>query len=108
MAINYTNYPVRNIGTVATTVYNPTTTGIQSTLIGFNISNTSTSAITVSVTLTQGANTIYLIKNAPIPANNSFSLIDSNKIIIKKDDIIQVQSSLASSADVLASVIEVS
>ena len=107
MAINYKNYAVSNIGTVATTVYNPTTSGIQSTIIGLNMANTSAFSITASVTLTSGATTVYLVKDAEIPKSNSLNIVSEGKIVVEANDVIQVVSSTASSVDVLVSVVEV-
>ena len=49
MAITYKNYLTANIGITPVTVYNPTTSNIQSTVIGFNISNTNTVPVTANV-----------------------------------------------------------
>jgi hypothetical protein len=101
------NYIASNIGTTATTVYNPTASGIQSTVIGLSIANITTSTITVSVTLTSGATTVYIIKDTTIPSGNALSILKDSKIIVEVDDNIKVQSSLASSCDVTLSVVEI-
>jgi len=107
MAINYNNYPTAGVGVTATTVYSPTTTGIQSTVIGLTLANTLTVPVTVSVTLVSGAVTIYIIKNATIPVGNALNVVDNGRLIVKRNDYLQVQSSLASSIDVHVSAVEV-
>jgi hypothetical protein len=101
------NHLTANVGTTATTVYNPTTSGIQSTVIGLTLANTTTSPITVSVTVTSGATTVYIIKNTSIPSGNSLSILGDGKFIVEQNDVVQVISSAASSVDVLLSVVEV-
>jgi len=109
MAINYKNSITTGIGTSLTQVYNPTTTGVQSTVIGLNIANTTTQPVTVSVTMTVGATTGYLIRNATIPAGNALDVVGSTgKLVVAQSNAISVQSSLASSLDVVISAVEVS
>jgi phage gp45-like len=108
MAINYKNYITQNVGTTPTTVYNPTTVGVQSTLIGFNITNTNSIPVTANVTLTSGATTVYMIKNVMLPVGNALNLIDSGKMVMEQNDVIQVSCSSASSVDVIVSTVEVS
>jgi len=107
MAINYKNYLTANVGNTAVTVFNPTTAGIQTTLIGFNISNTNSVPVTANVTLTSGATTVYLIKNVVLPVGNALNTIDAGKMILEQNDILRVSCSLANSVDVVVSTVEV-
>lgn len=107
MATTLKNYITANVGTTPSTVYNPTTAGIQSTLIGLVLANTTTSAVTASVTLTSGAATVYIIKNVTLPSGNALDIVGGGKIIIEQNDLIQVTSSAASSVDVTVSTVEV-
>jgi hypothetical protein len=107
MATSLKNYLTANIGVTATTVYNPTAAGIQSTVIGLTLANTVTSPITASVTVTSGATTVYIIKNTSIPSGNSLSILGDGKFIVEQNDVVQVISSAATSVDVLLSVVEV-
>ena len=107
MATTLKSYPTANVGVTATTVYNPTTAGIQSTVIGMTLANTTTNSVTASVTLTSGATTMYIIKNTTIPSGNSLSILGEGKFIVEQNDVLQVVSSAASSVDVLVSVVEV-
>lgn len=107
MATTLKNYITANVGTSPLTVYNPTTAGIQSTLIGLVLANTTTSAVTASVTLTSASTTVYIIKNVTLPSGNSLDIIGGSKIIIEQNDSLQVTSSTASSIDVTVSTVEV-
>jgi hypothetical protein len=107
MATNLKNYLTPNVGISATPVYNPTATGIQSTVIGLTLANTTTAPISVSVTVTSGVTTVYIIKNTVIPSGNSLSALGDGKFIVEQNDIVQVVSSTASSVDVMLSVVEV-
>lgn len=108
MATELKNYVSANIGTTATTVYNPTAAGIQSTVIGLLLSNTTTSSVKASVTLGSGATTVYIIKDVTLPSGNALDIIGGGKLIIEQNDVVQVVSSVASSVDVTVSTVEVS
>lgn len=108
MAINNKNYITTAIGTSNTSVYNPTTAGIQSTVIGLNVANILTTPVTVSVTLGVSGSNAYLIRNTLIPAGNALNLLESNKLIVGQNNTLYVSSNTASSVDVTVSVIEVS
>jgi len=105
MAINYQNILTANV-TSNTTVYNPTTTGVQCTLIGLLIANTTTSAITATVLLTSGATTCNIVKNVQIPSGTSLDVVQSAKIVVERNDILAV--SATGAVDVIVSSIEVS
>lgn len=107
MATALKNYLTANVGTTPSTVYNPTTSGIQSTIIGMLLVNTSNSAVTTSVTLQSGATTVYLLKNLSLSTNNAFDMLGGSKIILEQNDVLQVVSSAANSVDVTVSVVEV-
>jgi hypothetical protein len=107
MATSLKNYITSNVGLTGNTVYNPTTSGIQSTMIGLVLCNTSQYPVTANVTLTSGVNTVYIVKNMVIPVGNSLDIINSGKIILTQGNIVNVASSLASSIDVTVSAVEV-
>lgn len=108
MATNFKNYLTANIGITPTVVYNPTTVGIQSTIIGFILANTTTVPVTITVTLTSGATTVNIIKNATITNGNSLDLANTGgRIVLAQNDSISVVSSAATSIDVTISTVEV-
>ena len=107
MAINYKNYLTANIGTGSTTIYNPTAAGIQSTVNGLMLCNTSASTINVTVTLNSGATTVYLVKGLGVLSGTAVDIISGSKLVVEQNDIIAALSNAASSLDVCVSVVEV-
>jgi biopolymer transport protein ExbD len=100
MANTFKNYTSSNVGTSPATVY--TVPGATTSVtIGLNISNVTTSQITVDV---QAAG-VYVVKDAPIPAGSALSVLDG-KIILEAADTVVVTSDTATSADVILSVLE--
>jgi hypothetical protein len=108
MANTFKNYLTADVGTSATTVLTGAT-GAQTTVIGMTVANTTTGTVTASVTLTSGATTVYLVKNASVPAGGSLVPVGGDqKVVVEASDVIQVQSSASSSLDVIVSVLEIS
>ena len=105
MAINYKNYLVSSV-TTSTTLYNPTTSGIQSTVIGLLIANTSTSTVTATVTLNDGVTTSNIVYNITIPVGNSLDVVQGAKIVVEQNDLIAISAS--GTVDAILSAVEVS
>ena len=100
MANTFKNYTSASVGTSPVTTYTvPSAT--TSVLIGCTVANTTASSIVVDVQVAG----VYLIKAAPIPTGSSLSVLDG-KVILETTDTIVVTSDTASSADVIASVLE--
>jgi hypothetical protein len=73
------------------------------------VANTTTGTVTASVTLTSGGTTVFLVKNASVPAGGSLVPVGGDqKVVVEAGDVIQVQSSAATSLDVIVSVLEIS
>jgi len=104
MAITYQNTLTASV-TASTTVYSPTATGVQATLIGLLIANTTTSLVTATVTLNSGATTVNIVKNVQIPSGTSLDVIQSAKIVIERNDVLAV--SATGAVDITVSSIEV-
>jgi len=100
MANTFKNYTDLAVGTSASTSYT-VASSTTAVMIGMNIANLHTAQILVTVTCA-GAT---LVKTVPIPANSSLSVLDG-KIILETTDTVVVTSNVASSADVLISVLE--
>ena len=100
MANTFKNYRKNSIGTDSEVVY-VVASNATAILIGLNLTNTTSSQITVSVQLSDS----YLIKDAPIPAGSALSALDG-KIVLESHDILKVTSSAASSCDVAVSALE--
>ena len=100
MANTFKNYTSTSVGTSTVTVYTvPSAT--TAVLIGCNLANRIATQVTVSVQL----GTVYIVKDAPIPAGSALSVLDG-KIIAEASETIRVTSSDASSVDVVISVLE--
>lgn len=105
MAINYKNYLTTNI-TTATTVYNPTTAGIQATVVSMILANNSNAnTVTANVTLNNGSVTANVVRNVTIPVGTSLNVISSDRLIVAANNIMQVAAT--GSVDVTISAIEV-
>jgi hypothetical protein len=109
MANKFKRYVSRDVGTSLVSVGSYTVAAnTQTTAIGLTLSNTSNSAITVSATLNDGANDIYIVKGATLPAGGSLIAIGGNqKVVLETGDSIQVSSSANSSIDAILSVLEI-
>lgn len=108
MATNtFKNYFNKSVGTTAVSVYTcPAAT--QTTFIGMTIANTSAAAITCDVYITSGGVDYYVVKTAPVPVGQALVPIGGDqKIVLEAGDIIKVVTSAASSADVIASLLEI-
>lgn len=119
MASTFKRYFKQQVGTSNTIVYNPTTPGIQSTVIGLSLCNISNQTIEVSVTFSQGntsvnagANTVYLVKTALVPAGSTLVPVGGEQKLVlqansSSSDYLEVSSNTATSVDVMLSVLEV-
>lgn len=109
MANTFTRKVSRNIGTTPTQVGSYTVGAATSaTVIGMTVCNTSASAITVDVYHYDGANTTYLVKAAPINVGGTLVPVGGDqKLVLITGDSVYVQSSAATSVDVVMSVLEI-
>jgi len=107
MAINYVSAQAANVST-STTVYNPTTSGVQATLIGCLIANTGANPVNATVTLTNAASTVTttLAPNTTIPSGNALDVLSTAKVVIPANYTVKVSST--GLVDVTISSIEVS
>lgn len=100
MANTFKNYTDSAAGTTPSTVYTvPAST--TSVVIGVNLANVHTSQIYVDVQMAG----VYIVKQIPIPAGASLSILDG-KIILETGDTAVVTSDTASSVDTIISVLE--
>lgn len=92
----------------ATTIYTcPAAT--ETTIIGLNVANILTVSITVDVLLeNDDGDNVYIVKSAIVPVGASLVAVGGDqKIVMNADDILKVQASQASAADVTLSVLEI-
>lgn len=108
MANTFKNYATANVGTTVTDVYTAGA-GVQATVIGMTIANTTVSNINVSVIATVNAETVFLVKGALVPPGGALVPVGGDqKVVLEAGDKLSVQSDTTSSSDVLLSVLEIS
>lgn len=100
MAFN--NAKASAVGTTETTVYT-VPTGKTATIIGLCVANVSAGSISVTAKL----GTTHIIKTATVPVGTSLVAIGGDqKVVALAGEAIKITSSVASSADVIISVLE--
>jgi len=107
MANTFTSYGNKSVGTSAATV---ATIGAstQTTVIGMSCANTTTSPVTVDAYFTRSAVDYYLIKGAVVPVGGALVIVGGDqKVVLITDDVLKVVSSVASSIDVVTSVLNI-
>jgi hypothetical protein len=109
MANNFRNFTLKAAGTTAQNVY-AAAAGVQATVIGMTIANITPSPIAANVFISGGAITsnVYLVQQATIAPGGALVPIGGDqKLVLEAGDYLQVNTSLASSADVIVSVLEI-
>lgn len=105
MANTFKNYVSQQVGTSAATIVTAST---ATTVIGMTVANVTASPITVSVYIVVSSDTYYLVKDATVPVGGSLVPIGGDqKLVLENGDSLRVISSAATSADVIASVLEI-
>lgn len=85
------------------------TASTATTVIGMTVANVSAAAITVDVYVTISSTNYYLVKGALVPVGGALVPIGGDqKVVLETGDALKVVSSAATSADVIASVLEIS
>ena len=109
MADAFLNKMSRDIGTALTVVGGYTVgASTETTVIGLTVANTTASTVNIDVTLNDGANDTYVVKDAPIPTGGALVPIGGNqKIVLNTGDSIKVNSDTASSVDAILSILEI-
>ena len=109
MANNFRNFTLKAVGTTAQNVY-AAAAGVQATVIGMTIANITPSPIAANVFISGGAITsnVYLVQQATIAPGGALVPIGGDqKLVLEAGDYMQVNTSVASSADVIVSVLEI-
>ena len=96
------------VGTSAATIH----TGAgstETTIIGMSVANIHTAQITIDVQLENNdGDNIFLVKAAPLPVGSSIIVVGGDqKVVMNASDVLKVTSSVASSADVALSILEI-
>ena len=108
MPNTFKNSTVNAVGTNAVNAYVcPAAT--QTTAIGMTIANLNTNAITANIMLNAAGSNVYILKSATIPPGGALVPIGGDqKLVLEAGDYLHVNTSIASSADVVVSVLEIS
>jgi hypothetical protein len=104
MAQNFRRYTSNDVGVSAATLF---TADSYDTIVGISLANVTASAINVSVYINDGANDIYLVKDAPIVQGSTMQVLDGGaKYVVQTGDALKVVSDTASSVDVWVSTVD--
>ena len=109
MANAFKNSIAGSIGTVGVTIYE-TPAATSTTVIGVGVENVSTNNISVSVMVrdTSANKCVYVVKDSLIiPGSTNVLVGGEQKLVLESGDFLSVTSSLANSADVIVSVLEI-
>jgi hypothetical protein len=109
MANTFKNQTLKAAGTTAQNAY-AAGAGVQATVIGMTIANITASPISANVILNGGNITgnVYLVKEATVAPGGALVPVGGDqKLVLEAGDYLQVNTSVASSADVIVSVLEV-
>ena len=110
MANTFKNSISGSIGVTETTVY--TTPALTtSTVLGISVANVESSNISVSVKIydSSASTDVFLVKNALIsPGSNLVLVGGEQKVVLEPADYLTLESSVADSADIVVSVLEIS
>jgi hypothetical protein len=110
MANVFKNSVTGSIGIANTKVYE-TPASTVSTVIGLSVSNVISNNISVNVTVTDASatQTRHLVRSGLIVEGSSIVIVGGEqKLVLESGDFISVVSSVAASADVIVSVLEIS
>ena len=109
MPNTFRNQTLKATGTTAQNAY-AAGAGVQATVIGMTIANITNSPISANVILSGGDITgnVYLVQNATIAPGGALVPVGGDqKLVLEAGDYLQVNTSVASSADVITSILEI-
>ena len=110
MANTFKNNVLKAAGTTAQNAY-AAASGVQATVIGMTIANITQTPIAANVFLTcsgAAAPNVYLVREATIEPGGALVPIGGDqKLVLEAGDYLQVNTSVASSGDVITSVLEI-
>lgn len=108
MANTFKNAFAEDVATSAQTIF---TAGgsAQAILIGLQLTNTTSSEITSTITMNDSSESedIVLLNAVPIPANTLVSVFVGDKIVLESSDVLKVHSNTGSALNVFASYLEI-
>jgi hypothetical protein len=107
MANSFKNYFLKNATTSASNVY-VAGAGVQATVIGMSISNTTSAPVSANVTVVSSGTSYFMLQGANIaPGGALIPVGGDQKLVLEAGDYMQVQMGSATCADVIVSVLEI-
>ena len=107
MANTFTSYVSKNVGTSPATLVT-VASATQTTVIGLTVANTTGAAITADIYVTRSAVNYYVVKAASISSGTTFVAVGGDqKLVLTTGDALVVVTNTATSADVIASVLNI-
>ena len=106
MANTFKNAFSENVGTSATAVLTcPSGNSSRCVLIGMQLTNTTSSEITATITLTDSSasNDIVMVNSVALPANTMLTVLEGEKVILEESDVLKVHSNTANACNAFAS-----
>ena len=98
---------IADVTSSATTNVVTAASGATLIVLSILISNKIGSSANANVYLfTASGDSVFLIRNAPIPAGSALEIISGNKIIVTSTDVIRASSDVASALDVTVSYLQ--
>ena len=94
---------------ISSTNTNIFTAGSSSTLILLSalVSNKTSSSVNIDLYIVPNSgDSVYLLKDVPVPAGSSLELISGSKIIMESSDVLRVRTDTGSAIDVAVSYLE--
>lgn len=108
MASTFKNAVAASIGTTPVVAYTVPASTVG-TVIGLSLANRAALDCQVTVTLTKGGTVVNLIKSAPVPVGSALALMGGDqKLVMETGNLITITSTVATSIDVVVSVLEIS
>lgn len=100
----------RSVGNTAVAVGSYTVgSGNTAIVLGLTVCNTTGSAVNTSVSVYDGANHTYLVKDAPVPGGGSLVVVGGDqKVVLQASDSMRVVSDALTSLDAVMSIMEIS
>jgi len=107
MPASFTRYLSRNVGTSATAVGSYTVPAVTVvTIAGLIVSNTTGSEVLVDVSIFDGVNDTYIVRNCPVPTGTNIAPVGGDaKTVMITGDSLRVRSNTATSIDAVMSVL---
>jgi len=104
MPTSFINRTSKEVGTTAVSIYT-TPSDSKSILIGVNIANVIGSTVPFDIYIDKGGTDYYVVQNHRLTTGSNIEIMKGNKIVLDNNDIVYVKSEVASSIDVVLSIL---